>query len=186
METHNIMSFKAMLLLLLFSIVLAKADLHPSTILKTIVSGKETIDCVDKYKQPAFNHPLLKNHTLRSKPSSYPVGSNSIVSTKLTQKWHESGEFCPEGTVPILRKPANYTTSNDKPKPSYDFSKTDGETGCYDLDCPGFVQESKTVTLGAEMTPVSTYGGKQHQFNVKIYKVSTNNSGCWKKFVYIS
>ncbi|CAN1307099.1 hypothetical protein LINPERPRIM_LOCUS26980 [Linum perenne] len=64
--------------------------------------------------------------------------------------------------------------------------RTDGETGCYDLDCPGFVQESKTVTLGAEMTPVSTYGGKQHQFNVKIYKVSTNNSGCWKKFVYIS
>ncbi|CAN1144390.1 hypothetical protein LINPERHAP2_LOCUS14064 [Linum perenne] len=202
-----------------------------NNLLEVMESGKETIDCVDKYKQPAFNHPLLKNHTLRSKPSSHPVGSNSIV----TQKWHESGEFCPEGTVPILRKPTNNTTSNDKPKPSYDFSKfaiaympaprgasadlnvwkprvgmeevtvahvrvsdgaaesveagwrvgpgwfqiepvfyaywtTNGETGCYDLDCPGFVQESKTVTLGAEMTPVSTYGGKQRQFNVKIYK----------------
>ncbi|CAN1144398.1 hypothetical protein LINPERHAP2_LOCUS14068 [Linum perenne] len=118
METHNIMNFKAMLLLLLVSIVLAKADLDPSTILKTIVSGTETIDCVDIYKQPAFNHPLLKNHTLQSKPSSYPAGLNSRVSAKLTQKWHESEEFCPEGTVPILRKPAKNTTSNDdNPEP---------------------------------------------------------------------
>ncbi|CAN1144396.1 hypothetical protein LINPERHAP2_LOCUS14066 [Linum perenne] len=123
METHNIMSFKAIRLLLLFSVVLAKDDLDPSTILKTIVSGKETIDCVDIYKQPAFNHPLLKNHTLRSKPSSYPARSNSRVSAKLTQKWHESGEFCPEGTVSILRKPTNNTTSNYNPnaKPSYNF-----------------------------------------------------------------
>ncbi|CAN0878093.1 hypothetical protein LINGRAHAP2_LOCUS12285 [Linum grandiflorum] len=72
-------------------------------------AGDETIDCVDIYKQPAFNHPLLKNHTLQLKPSSYPTGSKSIVSrnsTKLTHLWHKNGESCPEGTIPILRSSA--------------------------------------------------------------------------------
>ncbi|CAN1307103.1 hypothetical protein LINPERPRIM_LOCUS26982 [Linum perenne] len=198
METHNIMSFKAMLLLLLFSVVLAKGDLDPSTILKTIVSGDETIDCVDKYKQPAFNHPLLKNHTLRSKPSSYPVGSNSRVSAKLTQKWHESGEFCPKGTVPILRKPAKSTTSNDNPASInnsnpyflnvgpggsqeepvlYTYWTVGGETkGCMNMDCPGFVLKTEKYGLGAKITPISKYHGEQHSYNIKIYKFTSDLS----------
>ncbi|CAN1307102.1 hypothetical protein LINPERPRIM_LOCUS26981 [Linum perenne] len=47
---------------------------------------------------------------------------------------------------------------------------TDGKTGCYNLDCPGFVQKSQTLTLGAEISPISTYGGQQYQFNIKIYQ----------------
>ncbi|XP_065617981.1 protein neprosin isoform X2 [Quercus suber] len=42
----------------------------------------DIIDCVDIYKQPAFDHPLLKNHTI--------------------QPWHLNGR-CPEGTIPIRR-----------------------------------------------------------------------------------
>ncbi|KAG5554171.1 hypothetical protein RHGRI_011885 [Rhododendron griersonianum] len=40
----------------------------------------DIIDCVDFYKQPAFDHPLLKNHT-----------------------FHYGGGGCPIGTVPIRR-----------------------------------------------------------------------------------
>ncbi|KAF3959113.1 hypothetical protein CMV_016043 [Castanea mollissima] len=79
--------------------------------LKSIESPDgDIIDCVDINKQPAFDHPLLKNHTIQMKPSSYPKGfsnseSNDVSSNsepKFTQPWHLNGR-CPEGTIPIRR-----------------------------------------------------------------------------------
>nr|XP_023882320.1 uncharacterized protein LOC111994664 [Quercus suber]XP_023889704.1 uncharacterized protein LOC112001760 [Quercus suber] len=79
--------------------------------LKSIESPDgDIIDCVDIYKQPAFDHPLLKNHTIQMRPSSYPKGfspdeSNDVSSNsepKFSQPWHLNGR-CPEGTIPIRR-----------------------------------------------------------------------------------
>nr|XP_023903905.1 uncharacterized protein LOC112015704 [Quercus suber] len=79
--------------------------------LKSIESPDgDIIDCVDIYKQPAFDHPLLKNHTIQMRPSSYPEGFsfdeiNDISANsepKFTQPWHLNGR-CPEGTIPIRR-----------------------------------------------------------------------------------
>ncbi|XP_050280235.1 uncharacterized protein LOC126721226 [Quercus robur] len=79
--------------------------------LKSIESPDgDIIDCVDIYKQPAFDHPLLKNHTIQMRPSSYPEGFsfdeiNDISSNskpEFTQPWHLNGR-CPEGTIPIRR-----------------------------------------------------------------------------------
>ncbi|CAN1168571.1 hypothetical protein LINPERHAP2_LOCUS27884, partial [Linum perenne] len=64
------------------------------------------IDCVDIYKQPSFNHPLLKNHTLQLKRNPYPNELETKESANLsehTQMWHRKGEYCPDGTVAILR-----------------------------------------------------------------------------------
>ncbi|KAJ8644954.1 hypothetical protein MRB53_006702 [Persea americana] len=61
----------------------------------------DIIDCIDIYKQPAFDHPLLKNHTIQMRPSNY--NSEKISPLKpLEQLWHQSGS-CREGTVPIRR-----------------------------------------------------------------------------------
>ncbi|XP_075645772.1 protein neprosin-like [Castanea sativa] len=79
--------------------------------LKTIKSPDgDIIDCVDIKKQPAFDHPLLKNHTIQMRPSFYPKGllfkeSNNVSSNskpKITQPWYLNGR-CPEGTIPIRR-----------------------------------------------------------------------------------
>ncbi|XP_010034858.1 uncharacterized protein LOC104424187 [Eucalyptus grandis] len=69
---------------------------------------REVIDCVDIYKQPAFDHPLLKNHTIQMKPSSNlkANGSRSVEGV-LNQAWRKYGE-CPEGTIPIIR-PQSHT-----------------------------------------------------------------------------
>ncbi|XP_072983439.1 protein neprosin-like [Typha latifolia] len=76
---------------------------------KTIQSEDgDTIDCVDIHQQPAFDHPLLKNHTIQMRPSDKvlkliaesPTASN--VGQMPTQVWQKSGS-CPEGTIPILR-----------------------------------------------------------------------------------
>ncbi|KDP23938.1 hypothetical protein JCGZ_27098 [Jatropha curcas] len=68
----------------------------------------DTYDCVDFYKQPAFDHPLLKNHSyhFQMKPTSYPTrrrqsNSSSVLKPKL-DIW-QNGKGCPTGTVPIKR-----------------------------------------------------------------------------------
>ncbi|CAN0878094.1 hypothetical protein LINGRAHAP2_LOCUS12286 [Linum grandiflorum] len=199
--------------------------------------------------------------TIVLKPSSYPTGSNSKVSTKHIQMWHRNGEDCPTGTVPIVRS----STVDIPPKNKYDRLRafnnaaattngisvvegiphpefatvyiqtsdyyglsadiniwnpkveaneatssqvwvTDGggesieaieagwivrpsmpqpvdgygESGCYNLDCPGFVQINSTYSLGSQVQPTSTYGGKQYHLNYKIYK-DLNTSNWWLK-----
>ncbi|KAI3945132.1 hypothetical protein MKW92_039539 [Papaver armeniacum] len=79
-------------------------------IIKTIkVENAEIIDCYDIYRQPSLNHPLLCNHTIQMKPSSYQRGtkSNNLGTLQLIQTWHKYGS-CPEGTIPILRKGKTY------------------------------------------------------------------------------
>ncbi|KAF3524404.1 hypothetical protein F2Q69_00049347 [Brassica cretica] len=75
--------------------------------LKTIKSEDgDIIDCVDIYKQPAFDHPALRNHKLQMKPSM-ELGSRETNSPKdgsskpvTSQILTQSGQ-CPVGTIPI-------------------------------------------------------------------------------------
>ncbi|KAL4302788.1 hypothetical protein GQ457_10G017730 [Hibiscus cannabinus] len=75
---------------------------------KTIQSEDgDIIDCVDIYKQPAFDHPALKNHVIQMKPSfklkEEKLGTTSLSSKLVvSQTWQKSGS-CPDGTVPIRR-----------------------------------------------------------------------------------
>ncbi|XP_019100986.1 PREDICTED: uncharacterized protein LOC109132954 [Camelina sativa] len=83
--------------------------------LKSIESSSgEIIDCISITKQPAFDHPILKNHTIQMKPSSYPhevFTEDDDASTPnnheeqpedIAQPWHLAGD-CPENTIPIKR-----------------------------------------------------------------------------------
>ncbi|XP_056166594.1 uncharacterized protein LOC115674487 [Syzygium oleosum] len=67
----------------------------------------DIIDCVDMHKQPAFDHPTLKNHVIQMKPSIKLPSENKATkneSSKLviSQTWQKSGS-CPDGTIPIRR-----------------------------------------------------------------------------------
>nr|XP_011463714.1 PREDICTED: uncharacterized protein LOC105351387 [Fragaria vesca subsp. vesca] len=44
--------------------------------------------------------------------------------------------------------------------------------GCYNLQCPGFVQVNRKFALGLPIKPVSTYNGKQVEIFISIYKVN--------------
>ncbi|KAH9624563.1 hypothetical protein KSS87_000717, partial [Heliosperma pusillum] len=68
----------------------------------------DVLDCVQSHLQPAFDHPKLKGHKPLDPPER-PKGSNSTDDLVISiQKWTETGESCPEGTVPIRR-----TTEDD-------------------------------------------------------------------------
>ncbi|KAF5198454.1 tRNA-splicing ligase RtcB [Thalictrum thalictroides] len=80
--------------------------------MKTIKSPDgDIIDCIHVSNQPAFDHPLLQNHTIQMRPTYYPDGlydESKILSkpkeksNSVTQLWHLSGK-CPQGTIPMRR-----------------------------------------------------------------------------------
>ncbi|XXG55220.1 hypothetical protein AAC387_Pa03g2934 [Persea americana] len=72
---------------------------------KTIKSEDgDIMDCVDIYKQPSLDHPLLKNHTIQMRPSISPKGMESKSSSSdIAQQGWQKSESCPEGTIPIRR-----------------------------------------------------------------------------------
>ncbi|KAG2289839.1 hypothetical protein Bca52824_049443 [Brassica carinata] len=57
----------------------------------------DEFDCVDIYKQPAFQHPLLKHHKIPEK-----FTSNESFDRK--SKYKTNDQSCPKGTVAILRQ----------------------------------------------------------------------------------
>ncbi|KAJ0962694.1 hypothetical protein J5N97_027816 [Dioscorea zingiberensis] len=77
--------------------------------IKTIEDDGDIYDCVDINKQPAFDHPSLKNHKIQLSPSSYPKGlfdnNINVSSTNGTsiEIGLKNGNACPSGTVPIRR-----------------------------------------------------------------------------------
>ncbi|XVE57179.1 hypothetical protein DITRI_Ditri04bG0071100 [Diplodiscus trichospermus] len=71
---------------------------------KTIQSPDgDVIDCVLSHLQPAFDHPELRGQKPLDPPAR-PKGHNSTEAVSESfQLWTDSGESCPEGTVPIRR-----------------------------------------------------------------------------------
>ncbi|XP_023635916.1 uncharacterized protein LOC17881982 [Capsella rubella] len=74
--------------------------------LKTIKSQDgDIIDCIDIYKQHAFDHPALRNHKIQMKPSvefgetETKIPNNGSAQQITSQIWSKSGD-CPDGTIP--------------------------------------------------------------------------------------
>ncbi|KAH1046674.1 hypothetical protein J1N35_037458, partial [Gossypium stocksii] len=69
----------------------------------------DVIDCVLSHLQPAFDHPALqgqKPHFVQEDPSERPKDykyTEAVAESESFQLWADSGESCPEGTVPIRR-----------------------------------------------------------------------------------
>ncbi|KAI3792751.1 hypothetical protein L2E82_06640 [Cichorium intybus] len=248
---------------------------------KSILSEDgDIIDCVDIYKQPAFKHPALRNHTIQMAPTNVLNTENGMMKntfkdtkkednpmTITSQLWHKSGS-CPKGTIPIrrvekrflnvhgygrkrpsqpmkLKDPRNslanhsvavvltqgysysgaktdikvwtpyvekedeYSTSHvliqngdvddfeivetgwavnpsvygDHETRLYVYWTADGsvKTGCFDMTCPGFVQVSHEVALGAAIYPISNPKGLPYQITVYIYK-DPKTSNWWVNY----
>ncbi|KAL2317889.1 hypothetical protein Fmac_031765 [Flemingia macrophylla] len=50
------------------------------------------------------------------------------------------------------------------------------KTGCFDLTCPGFVQTSNEIALGAAIYPISIPGGLPYKITIYIYKDPYTNN----------
>ncbi|XP_044415876.1 uncharacterized protein [Triticum aestivum] len=133
---------------------------------KTIVmKDGDVYDCIDVNEQSAFRHPLLKDHKVQMQPNSFPVWMD--IQTLPSDE--PSIIECPTGTIPIMRTNGSGTIAAH----SYDGQlEYDGlyKKSCIDFSCPGFVQVSHRVGLGARMRPPSVYHGKQTVIHIQIFK----------------
>ncbi|XP_062080060.1 protein neprosin-like [Humulus lupulus] len=84
--------------------------LNKSSVKAIKTQNGDIYDCVDFYKQPAFDHPLLKNHNydFQMMPSSRPkvMMNENKPPNNVQQVSIKSGfkdKICPYGTVPIKR-----------------------------------------------------------------------------------
>ncbi|XP_072993776.1 protein neprosin-like [Typha latifolia] len=155
----------------------------------------DIVDCIPIDKQPAFDNPLLKNHTIQMAPSAMPTytGGNYTTNSEVRQVWNDAGN-CPDETVAIRRITVRDVLRagslsqfgkkkiNDKSRTAadqpYDNEASPIQTaGCYDLLCSGFVQIDNRVIIGGALTPPSTYGGTQYEMTILIWK--DPKSGNW-------
>nr|CAD1820927.1 unnamed protein product [Ananas comosus var. bracteatus] len=91
---------------------LARIQEHLDKINKPAVKSIESpdgdiIDCVPQHKQPALDHPLLKDHKIQRVAPGIPKFKGgrqprNYTAKRAWQAWHHVGH-CPKGTVPIRR-----------------------------------------------------------------------------------
>ncbi|CAN6914120.1 unnamed protein product [Brassica oleracea] len=230
----------------------------------------DIFDCINIHKQLAFDHHLLKNHSVQLKPTNAPewITSNNILWEADPLQYLQEEINCPDGTVIVKRTtmqdlmlakrlksigfngPLNFLTERNNtdvtgpyyvatvnfgpsnfygvkgnlnlwgPQVSQDqmsgafmavaggpkerfssisvgwmvdpslyqisqyhvhlyayWGKDNDKSGCYDTTCPGFVQVSKTIPLGALLQPVSVYNGTQYEIRLSLYQDLAN--GDW-------
>ncbi|KAJ1277107.1 hypothetical protein BS78_05G268900 [Paspalum vaginatum] len=115
----------------------------------------DIIDCVHITKQPAFDHPLLKNHTIQMWPSYHPQGlhlDSKVASHPFPQTWQQNGK-CPENTIPIRR-----TQEEDVLRAS--------SVSCYGKKRPKYIDNNaQSATTGHQGNNTSYYG-TQATFNL--------------------
>ncbi|RLN30678.1 hypothetical protein C2845_PM05G05720 [Panicum miliaceum] len=102
-------------------------DMHMNSrhVIKTIqVQDGDVFDCIDIHQQPAFDHPLLKNHVIQMKPHTYPSVVHINYTSNATKSVRQLPTVgCPTGTIPMLRrniegdpmKSSHFHTMNNEP-----------------------------------------------------------------------
>ncbi|KAK7410119.1 hypothetical protein VNO78_00655 [Psophocarpus tetragonolobus] len=145
---------------------------------KTIKSEDgDIIDCVNIYDQPAFDHPALKNRTIKMMPDYLLESEHSNTGDEepvIFQTWQKSGS-CPKGTIPIRRilkedllRAASIELFGRKSPQMFNNS-----TNSLDLKTDSFIPENRSsaylVTLGYNFI------GAQADINVWNPKVARPN-----------
>ncbi|KAL0720607.1 hypothetical protein Bca4012_035206 [Brassica carinata] len=128
----------------------------------------DIIDCVPLHSQPAFDHPLLKNHTIQMRPTFIPESTSTYTEKKInvTQAWNKNGR-CPENTVPIRRiKREDILRS----KSIENFGKKMTTPGIVLYGSSSFLEDDPSI--GYEYAVMNSEDGKYFgtQFSVNIWK----------------
>ncbi|XP_017433346.1 uncharacterized protein LOC108340455 isoform X3 [Vigna angularis] len=145
--------------------------------IKTInTKNGDIVDWIDIYKQLAFDHPLLKDHKLQlaelalsSNFSPYygVRGRSSVYNPPITKGqmslshvWVQNGPISSNNKISFGWQVSLDLYSDNKTHLYASWTRDNFQkTGCYNVRCPGFVQTSTQLSLGAIPGDISSYGG---------------------------
>ncbi|KAF6982913.1 hypothetical protein CFC21_001237 [Triticum aestivum] len=102
----------------------------------------------------------------------WPAHVSSPAEFSLSQIWVISGSFGNDlNTIEAGWQVSPELYGDNSPR-FFTYWTNDAyqETGCYNLHCAGFVQTNGRVVIGAAITPVSAYGGRQFDITLMIWK----------------
>ncbi|XP_045831525.1 uncharacterized protein LOC123922908 [Trifolium pratense] len=96
----------------------------------------------------------------------------------LAQIWVLSDDRNVENTLEAGWQVFPHHYGDNRPR-LFTYWTADGyrSTGCFNLNCPCFVQVNKKIVLGGSIAPTSTYNGKQFEIKLTIWK--DPKSGNW-------
>ncbi|CAL5187086.1 unnamed protein product [Lathyrus oleraceus] len=142
--------------------------LNKSPIKSFHIKSGYIVDCIDINKQPAFDHPLLKNHKLQRKP----IFERNITERRI-QNSSEKSRFiletvrCPQGTVPIRR-----TTKNDLIQGKYLFNAEN-------LTQNSALNHFARLNLKHVSAPYYGASGTTSVWNPKVYKGQSSSGNLY-------
>ncbi|KAE8650029.1 hypothetical protein Csa_011504 [Cucumis sativus] len=153
----------------------------------------DIIDCVDINKQPALDHPLLKNHKVQTLPSGYvsklfkkdSSQANNGIST-LPSNNNNGEEGCPNGFVPIRRTlkkdliRLKSLSSNNKNQQSSMNPQDDQSDDFFD-DSVKFPYYQNVVSHSLEKGTEKYYGTKSYMsvYNVSLSFDQSSSTNIW-------
>ncbi|PNT67911.1 uncharacterized protein LOC106866407 isoform X1 [Brachypodium distachyon] len=83
---------------------------HQDAVKTVLIEDGDLFKCIDINQQPTLKHPLLKNHKVQMKPSSYPYElDNRSLSVATNSSAQLPAISCPRGTIPMLHGSKGYT-----------------------------------------------------------------------------
>ncbi|XP_024640737.2 uncharacterized protein [Medicago truncatula] len=128
----------------------------------------DLVDCIDIKKQPVFDHPLLTNHKLQTKPSFENIIKKTNVKNSSTKAiFGIEREQCPSGTVPIKR-----TTHDDLIRAKSYYSNFSELT-------PGTHIAQVTLVSDPDFGPYYGVEGTNSVYSVKVEKDQSSTSMIW-------
>ncbi|XP_022145287.1 uncharacterized protein LOC111014775 [Momordica charantia] len=146
----------------------------------------DIIDCVDINKQPALDHPLLKNHKVqvasvamkRGKKYYGDARSVSVYNLSVAQDQSSSSNIWiiggpPEAPNVILTGwQVNPMINGDSRTRMFVYWTADGgiHTGYYNMFCRCFIQTNPSTPPNIPLYPSSTYQGKQYDYTFTVFQ----------------
>ncbi|VAI16813.1 unnamed protein product [Triticum turgidum subsp. durum] len=169
---------------------------HHRAISKTIqTEDGDIFDCIDIKSQPAFDHPLLRNHSIqlaglsRGQDIYGTTVSINVYDPEVYGTQDKSGglttiisgySFDREHTNAVGVGWFVWQSNGGDKAARFHIFYDNGQKQCFDLKCPGFIHTSPNIPLGGKLSPISKYDGPQAHMNTFVYQ--DTNSNWWVKF----
>ncbi|XP_062086551.1 protein neprosin-like [Humulus lupulus] len=153
-----------------------------------IFSDGVIYNCVDFFKQPAFDHPLLKNHNfhykhavLRTKPGKRYNGGGVIMSlhnlSTIVRPQYSASQMTIKNGLDTIQvgwmvNPSLYGDSKTR---LFTFFQAGGRS-CFNTHCPGFVIVNTEIPLDFVFNSLSQRGERPFITRLFVYRDAANGN----------
>ncbi|CAA7055842.1 unnamed protein product [Microthlaspi erraticum] len=130
---------------------------------------------------PARRYSSTSNQTASVSASSDSVHEHAVGIAKVAPKmygakatfsvWKPTVEKADELSISQIWITSGKYTTNDVNSIEVGWqSDTYNATGCYNLQCSGFIQTSSSIVIGGTITPLSAVDGNQYEITVSVWR----------------